>query len=239
MNYIIENNINFFTELKNELNNTIESNNTIDISNSNNINNNNDNDEICLITHLPLETNCITLCCNHKFNYIPLYNEICRQKQNNYLETTHLLVNQIKCPYCRTITNKLLPYIIHKDVIYKRGVNYPQKYCMTIHTCTWKIKSGKNLNKFCEKSAYETDHGIYCSTHHNTCAKNLYKKENIEYINNNWTEDHEIINKKYNINSLKQLLRNMNTNNPSKHRITIGGTKKELIYKVLLYNLIM
>ena len=241
MNYVIENNINFFAELKNALNNTL------DISNSNNNANNNANnddnadnnndDEICLLTHQPLEENFITMVCKHKFNYIPLYNEICRQKQNNYLETTHLLIHQMKCPYCRTITNKILPFITDKNVMYKRGVNYPQKYCMTIHTCTWTNKSGKNKNNMCGKPAYKTNDGIYCSTHHNMCNRTQKKLDQIQYINDNWTDNHEKINKKYNIHELKELLRNMNTNNQSKHRIIIGGTKKELIHRVLMYEL--
>ena len=93
MNYIIEDNIDFYNELNKQL-----------------TNNNNDED-ICLLSHLPLDINNIKLECRHKFNYLPLYNEVCKQKSNNYFETTHLLINQIKCPYCRKITNNLLPYI--------------------------------------------------------------------------------------------------------------------------------
>jgi len=53
MNYIIENNVNFYDELNKEL---LEE---------------SINDNICLLTHVPLEQNPITLECNHKFNYIP------------------------------------------------------------------------------------------------------------------------------------------------------------------------
>ena len=92
MNYIIENNIDFYKELN--TNNSID-----DLSN------------ICLLTHQPLEQNYIKLECNHTFNYIPIYKEICRQKysKNNYLETCYLSINEIKCPYCRNINSKLLP----------------------------------------------------------------------------------------------------------------------------------
>ena len=109
MNYIIENDIDFFSELNKEL--TTDS--------SDNINNllSLNEDTICLITREPLTDNYITLECNHKFNYLPLYNEVSNQKINTYLETTYLKINQIKCPYCRNITNNLLPYIYHKDVL--------------------------------------------------------------------------------------------------------------------------
>ena len=147
MNYKIENDMNFFIELKKELGDIlpIES----DVSHNNNI---------CLITHQPLEVNHVTLTCRHKFNYLPLYNEVVIQKKNyNYLEITRLALYQIKCPYCRTITNKLLPYIEHPDVSYIRGVNYPLRYCMTLCTCKWIIRSGKNKNNICERQAYETE----------------------------------------------------------------------------------
>ena len=63
-----------------------------------------DEDNLCLITSLPLENDSIELVCKHRFNYKPLFSEITRQK-NNYskLETTRLKPREIKCPYCRTI----------------------------------------------------------------------------------------------------------------------------------------
>ena len=146
----------------------------------------------------------------------------------------------MKCPYCRTITNKLLPFIVHTDVIRKLGVNHPQKYCMKLHDCSWYVKSGKNKNNLCNKSAYESDHGIYCFTHQNMCNLKLQKIDKIKYIENNWTENHIKVNKKYNIKQLKQLIIDMNNNNTSisKYRIVVGGTKKELVAKTLLYELI-
>lgn len=38
-------------------------------------------------------------------------------------ETTKLSANQIKCPYCRTITNKLIPYIAYPSVKITKNVN--------------------------------------------------------------------------------------------------------------------
>ena len=56
MNYIIENNIDFFSEINNENNN-----------------NNDNNEDMCLINGEKLNENFITLNCKHKFNYYPLY----------------------------------------------------------------------------------------------------------------------------------------------------------------------
>jgi hypothetical protein len=82
-------------------------------------------DNICLITKEKLEPNHITLICKHKFNYLPIYYEVVNQKNkhNNMYETTKLLTNEIKCPYCRVITHKLLPYIAYPSVKVIKNVN--------------------------------------------------------------------------------------------------------------------
>ena len=82
-------------------------------------------DNICLITKEKLQPNHITLNCKHKFNYLPIYYEVVNQKnkQNNIYETTKLLTNEIKCPYCRAITYKLLPYIPYPSVKVVKNVN--------------------------------------------------------------------------------------------------------------------
>ena len=87
---------------------------------------NTDNTEnICLITKEKLQPNHITLSCKHKFNYLPIYHEVVNQKnkQNNMYEITKLLTNEIKCPYCRAITYKLLPYIPYPSVKVVKNVN--------------------------------------------------------------------------------------------------------------------
>ena len=57
--YIIEDNLDFKTELTDK---TIS-----------------DNNSRCLISQQVLTRSHITLPCSHKFNYIPLYNEVCQQ----------------------------------------------------------------------------------------------------------------------------------------------------------------
>jgi len=217
MNYIIENNIDFFGELNKEL------------SNNNNV------DEICLLTHQCLESNFITLNCNHKFNYLPLYNEVCNQKRDNYLETTYLSVKQIKCPYCRSITNKLLPYIKHKDVVYKRGVNCPLKYCMSLYSCEW-MKHGKHkCQVLCNKDAFKSEYGTYCSYHQNICKnKEIHKTKTIN-IESKWTEEHEKLNTKYTVSQLRQVLRD----NKQKCKFVISGNKKELIHRIIIWELLV
>jgi hypothetical protein len=216
MNYIIENNIDFFSELKNEL-----------------INNN--TDDMCLLTHLPLQENYITFNCGHKFNYLPIYAEICNQKKENYLETTRLSINQIKCPYCRTITNKLIPYIEHKDVDYKRGVNYPSRYCMSLYSCQW-MKMGKKEKTLCNKGAFKGEYGTYCSHHHNLCKNKQERHAKKHQIESIWTLEHEELNKKYTVTQLRQILRDNKKQNKSK--FIISGNKKELIHRIVSYGLL-
>ena len=57
MNYIIEDNFDFYNALKAE-----EPAESV---------------AVCMISHEPLTYNAITLSCKHSFNYIPLYNELC------------------------------------------------------------------------------------------------------------------------------------------------------------------
>lgn len=165
--------------------------------------------EQCLISQDSLDLNYITLDCNHKFNFLPLYFEIKKQKTiKNHFETTNLKLNEIKCPYCRTITNKLLPYRDISGIEYIRGVNYPSKYCIKIHTCEWVLKNGKQKGSKCNNSAFETPSGCFCNKHINLInkSKKLYND------------------KKYTVVQLKEILKKLN--------MKISGKKIELIERL-------
>ena len=140
-----------------------------------------DQDNLCLITGEPLSDNHITLPCQHKFNYIPLYNEIKKQKicflpnkkSHSYLETQKLRHNQMKCPYCRSIVDGILPP--SPDVSMIIYVNFPEKY---IHKtflnkpCQYKFKSGKKKNQLCGAKCYHE----FCHVHRK--RGNAYKEKN-------------------------------------------------------------
>ena len=112
--YCIEGNIDFYSEI-----------------NSNEDNNDNLNyDNICLITNEPLIDKFVTMECGHKFNYIPLYNDLIKQKYfTNIMEESKLKINEIRCPYCRSISTQLIPFYenfcIINDVFIRKviGVN--------------------------------------------------------------------------------------------------------------------
>ena len=104
---------NFFSQLKNMF---------LECKDDNNDNNKNENQgDCCLLTKEPLHPIHIVLECGHKFNYVPIYREIVAQKtmgvsSTGYYNSHSLKKNEIKCPYCRNIQDKLLPYLEYDGV---------------------------------------------------------------------------------------------------------------------------
>ena len=158
-NYIIEDSdgINFYEELYKSLDQP-----STDI-----------NEELCLITNLPLTENFVELECKHKFNYVPLYNDILIHKKTfNRLESRMLKSNEIRCPYCRNIQTKLLPYYDIAGVKEVHGVN---------HFDELQEKSQKmNMSDYVKgKCAYITSYTISVNgveTSKKTCCTNTHVK---------------------------------------------------------------
>ena len=113
--YNIEGGIDFFAELYKSLD--VEEN---EIKTA-------EDDNLCLITKEPLTDKHVILKCGHKYNYIPLFNDVKTHKQKfNALESTsgQLKHNEIRCPYCRNKQNELLPYYEELGLSKIHGVNY-------------------------------------------------------------------------------------------------------------------
>jgi len=117
--YKVEGNISFYDELFKSLDDDSD-----------------DECDVCQITSLPLETNYVTLECNHKFNYGALFKEICRQKYDFKTYEFSMLPKKeqslirasqldyfIKCPYCRNIQFNILPYYEELGLEKKYGIN--------------------------------------------------------------------------------------------------------------------
>ena len=139
-------------------------------------------DDLCLISNLPLEINHITLSCGHKFNYNSIYNEIKYQKlQYHNLETQKLTHSEIKCPYCRTIQKGLLPCRNNFENII--GVNWPKKYQYKANICGYIFLSGKRKGLTCGKKCFDK----YCEGHTKIIqsreAKKLVKEKKKESKN--------------------------------------------------------
>lgn len=151
-------------------------------------------DSYCLLTKEPLHSVHIELVCGHKFNYVPLYREIIVQKTiglspNGYYTSHSLKRNEIKCPYCRNIQDKLLPYIQYDGVKKTYGVNYPAKMSMTAQLCMHTAASANNSNSkkgkksagaSCKDFALECRDGIYlCKKHYHMTSSETLASETL------------------------------------------------------------
>lgn len=138
-------------------------------------------DSCCLLTKEALNDIHVTLICGHKFNYIPLYKEVVIQKtsagmtSNGYYNSCTLRLNEMKCPYCRRVQDKLLPFFNYDDIKRLRGVNGPESLCMKARMCehieTANKKKKKNTKKeisdSCECNAIHLVNGVYyCKKHY-------------------------------------------------------------------------
>ena len=163
MNIILEDNINFYEQL-------------------NKIDSDDEEENVCLLTNLPLDENKITLPCNHSFNFFPLYKEVVNQKTGPSvgLEIDRLRFNQIKCPYCRQKVNHILPHVLLNDEMkYVNGVNTPEKICMSFKNCSYIFKTGKNKGNYCSKTAFHSPNGCFCNIHQKNISNKIKKTESI------------------------------------------------------------
>ena len=149
-------------------------------------------DNICLISKEKLHPNHITLKCNHKFNYMPIYKEVLYQKtkSNTMYEVTKLQPYQIKCPYCRTITNKLLPFIPYPSVKLAKNIHSTGSDCLSAKKCSYIIKtrttnSTTTCDSNCHKNAlyYEAENLLLCPGHYKKhVAKNPIGATKVENV---------------------------------------------------------
>jgi hypothetical protein len=198
-------------------------------NNPNNPNNSNQ-DDICLITKEPLQDNFITLDCGHKFNYLSLYNELLKQKANtNYFEIINIKINETKCPYCRQITPKILPYIDMNGVKIVKGVTSPKTYSMKLNDCQWIFLNGKKKGIQCKCSAIKTENGVYCKLHETIVLKKKSTLASVPSTSSATSEELTNICKKYTISTLKFFLRSF--------KLKVSGCKTQLIERLVNYNL--
>jgi hypothetical protein len=144
-------------------------------------------DTCCLLTKEALNDIHVTLNCGHKFNYIPLYKEVVIQKtsagimksnefyNNGFYNSCTLRLNEMKCPYCRRVQDKLLPFLNYDNVKRLRGVNGPESLCMKVRMCDHietankrkKKNSKKEISDSCECNAIHLVNGVhYCKKHY-------------------------------------------------------------------------
>ena len=139
-----------------------------------------DNEDIeCLITHQPLIEHFQTLSCGHSFNYLPLYTYICYSKTPG-VYVYNLQTNTFRCPYCRCIQYKLLPYIPMDGVSLTGGVNSNiHKSSTPVYNCMYISSIGKQ----CEVEAKRKCNGDrYCIRHYKIKINEMISTNNSSTI---------------------------------------------------------
>lgn len=187
MNYVIEDNFDFYKELNDQ--------SCLDSK----------TERLCMISHTLLTYNSITLPCEHSFNYLPLYTELC----------LHLNQKKIICPYCRSESNKLIPFIPFPTVKKIFGINFPADKCLPGPKCSVILKNGERKGLTCDNNGVEGENGTFCVKHNH---HNIKK-------NDDWTTEMDNLNKAKSIIELKQLLREKG--------MKVCGVKKDLIRRLL------
>jgi hypothetical protein len=198
MQYDIEGDIDFFKELKN-ISTTAATETAATAATDDAV-------KRCLLTDDELRPDAVTLKCGHSFNYIPLYKEVLFQKCSTLpknisskimalytkmvnqnvqmmtynssinLETSKLHYDEIKCPYCRNVTPKLLPYYPYPEVNQVKYVNSPSGLCLKGVACEYykkfpvKVKITATATATEEKTCdacptYNAQYGLLCRTH--------------------------------------------------------------------------
>ncbi len=130
-------------------------------------------DNICLISNETLEEKYITLKCKHTFNYEHIFKEILNQKKNyNNYEITKLSNAQIKCPYCRNVSDGILPW--KKTFPKIQFVNWPPNLSFVKNKCKYIFASGKKKGEMCCKFTDYTSQ--FCKNHEKIMNKRKSKE---------------------------------------------------------------
>lgn len=159
--YIIEGNIDFYSELYKSLD-------------DNDVNHDNDDTNICLISDQPLVEYFVQLQCGHKFNYAPLFLDIKNHKQKfNGLEgtTSKLHGDEIRCPYCRNKQKGVLPYYEELGLPKVHGVNYVNDHLLN--------SSSTGKYQYCE---FLTANEHYDPSGNNPVETGIHTKDNCKFI---------------------------------------------------------
>jgi hypothetical protein len=182
--YKLEGNIDFFSELYKSLD-----------ENENKFKTDED-DNNCLITNQPLVDKFVKLDCGHKFNYIPLFNDIKNHKLKfNSLEGSNSILknNEIRCPYCRKRQLNVLPYYEEFGFDKVNGVNnidisiiseacvFSQKGCDYDYNNNYISQGSLSSyhNNCLNKYVYSCQDGNqYCWSHHKLITNIINKQKN-------------------------------------------------------------
>jgi len=177
MKYTVEGSIDFFAELYKSLDD-VENEHKTDTD-----------DNLCLISNQPLTDKFVELNCKHKFNYTPLYYDILNHKTKfNRMEGNNstLRVTEIRCPYCRTVHDGVLPYYPELGFQKVNGVNFVDTTlvtkCYSSHgfshgKCEFIMINGNTTIPCLNAYVTKLDNKTYCYYH-----VKMVNKENLQKI---------------------------------------------------------
>ena len=115
---------------------------------------NKENSKLCLITGEKIIDPHVTMKCGHTFNYVPLYKDLINQKTKfQILDTDKLGLQVVRCPYCRSKQDSLLPFYDLPEVKKIHGINWLDEESMKNTYC-------KGLCEFV--SPYLDGNYLYC-----------------------------------------------------------------------------
>ena len=144
----------------------------------------------------------------------------------NMYNATRLNINQLKCPYCRSISEHLLPYLPSEERAREYGVNGPAKYCMP-YTAVCEYKTTYKDNN-CLKPACYIGKINYCKAHYLKVQKGLVTANTLS-VTIPWSPAMIDICSTKTVIELKQILRT--------HKLLVGGKKKELVERIFANNI--
>ena len=136
--------------------------------------------DVCLLSGSPLTPSAVCLPCGHSFNYYNLFREIRVQKRTgttSHLEDVRLRSSQFKCPYCRTVFDKLIPFVAEAGVSHLPGVNSTVSgKILNVYPCKHVLTRGARKGEACGKCSVPPFERRLCASHAALAAK-LESKE--------------------------------------------------------------
>ena len=120
----------------------------------------------CLLAGESLGANHVTAPCGHRFNYLPLFLEARAQlNQPRPYDTDYVGRGQMRCPYCRQVSNGVLPYVPTLVADKVKNVNWPPGRAIAHRRCDQILARGPKAGQACAAPGFECDGVSLCVRH--------------------------------------------------------------------------
>ena len=176
-------------------------------------------EDLCLVTAAPLGENHVTLGCGHKFGYEALYAELrlLREWAKRPYDTNYVTSREIRCPYCRSVTAGVLPYVPSLIPERTNGLNGPQSFCIGQQPCGHTLTRGARKGEVCGKAGFSHNGKAVCPIHWRSAKTAAETGE--------WSPVHEKLFRARTVRGLRELLRLAN--------LPISGPKRTLVSRLV------